>query len=161
LSETAYIGLGGNLQDPESHLLNAFDDLAALPHTRLMARSSLYRSAPVGYADQPDFINAVAQISTDLAPEPLLDALLAIERRHGRQRDFPNSPRTLDLDILLYGNHTLNTERLTVPHPRMGERAFVLLPLQELVPQLMIPGQGLVSERVAQCRDQKVCVLEQ
>lgn len=160
MSETAYIGLGSNLQDPESHLQNAFDDLAALPHTRLVARSSLYRSAPVGYTDQPDFINAVAQISTDLAPEPLLDALLAIERRHGRRRDFPNSPRTLDLDLLLYGDSILATERLTVPHPRMGERAFVLLPLHELAPQLMIPGLGLVSEKAAQCHDQQVCILE-
>jgi len=161
LSETVYVGLGGNLQDPERHLHNAFDDLASLPHTRLVARSSLYGSAPVGYTDQPDFINAVAMISTELEPEPLLDALLAIELRHGRRRDFPNSPRTLDLDILLYGERILATERLTVPHPRMGERAFVLLPLQELSPQLMIPGVGLVSDKAAQCHDQRVNVLKE
>lgn len=161
MSETAYIGLGGNLQDPESHLVKAMEELAALPHTRLVAKSRLYRSAPVGYADQPDFVNAVAQISTDLAPEPLLDALLAIELRHGRQRDFPNSPRTLDLDILLYGDQTLSTPRLTVPHPRMGNRAFVLLPLQELAPHLEIPGQGQVSLRAAACREQLVSVLEE
>lgn len=159
MSSTAYIGLGGNLQDPEGHLAQGFVELAALPQSRLTGRSRLYRSAPMGYLEQPDFVNAVACISTDLSPEALLDALLAIEVRHGRRREFPNAPRTLDLDILLYDTAQIMTPRLTVPHPRMGSRAFVLLPLQDLAPDLEIPGQGKVSTLLAQCADQRVMPL--
>ncbi len=160
MSHTAYIGLGGNLQDPQGHLAQGFDELSALPQSRLTGRSRLYRSAPMGYLDQPDFVNAVARISTALEPEALLDALLAIEVRHGRRREFPNAPRTLDLDILMYDMVQMATARLTVPHPRMGSRAFVLYPLQELAPGLVIPGQGAVSALLAQCADQRVTPLE-
>jgi 2-amino-4-hydroxy-6-hydroxymethyldihydropteridine diphosphokinase len=142
---SAYIGLGSNLQDPAAQLKSAFAALAMLPSTRLVSQSSLYRSAPVGYAEQPDFVNAVAALETGLAPRALLDALLAIERRHGRVRDFQNSPRTLDLDVLLYGDLQLHEPGLTIPHPRMHERAFVLLPLAEIAPGHVIPGRGAVT----------------
>lgn len=120
-----------------------------LPDTRLARVSSLYRSAPVGYLDQPDFTNAVAQIETALTPRALLDQLLAIERRYGRVRDFPNSPRTLDLDILLYGEWIVQEPALTIPHPRMHERAFVLVPLAEVAQDAVIPGRGRARELVA------------
>jgi 2-amino-4-hydroxy-6-hydroxymethyldihydropteridine diphosphokinase len=144
--ETTFIALGGNLEDPAAQVRAGFGALAALPSTKLIARSSLYRSAPVGYADQPDFINAVAAIETALAPRALLDALLAIEHSHGRVRDFPNAPRTLDLDVLLYGDLQLHEHGLTIPHPRMHERAFVLLPLAEIAPRCVIPGRGAVAD---------------
>jgi len=143
---TAYIALGGNLENPAAQVRAGFGALAALASTKLIAQSSLYRSAPVGYAHQPDFINAVAAIETALAPRALLDALLAIERSHGRVRDFPNAPRTLDLDVLLYGDLQLHELGLTIPHPRMHERAFVLLPLAEIAPRCFIPGRGAVIE---------------
>lgn len=110
-----------------------------MPHTRVVKRSSLYRTAPVGYANQPDFINAVAQLETGLPAERLLDELQALEARHGRRRSFPNAPRTLDLDLLLYGRLVLKTDRLTLPHPRMREREFVLIPLREIAPDVEIP----------------------
>jgi 2-amino-4-hydroxy-6-hydroxymethyldihydropteridine diphosphokinase len=113
-----------------------------LPNTRLDAVSSLYRSAPVGHVDQPDFINAVAAIATTLSPRALLEALLEIEVRYGRVRDFPNAPRTLDLDIILYGDAELDEPGLAIPHPRMHERAFVLIPLSEIAPDATIPGRG-------------------
>jgi len=132
----AYIGIGSNLDDPRAQVLSAFEELDALPHTRLVKKSSLYRSAPLGYAAQPDFVNAVAQIETGLPAERLLAELQAIEARHGRKRSFVNAPRTLDLDLLLYGAAALSTPNLEVPHPRMHERAFVLKPLLEIAPQL-------------------------
>lgn len=144
--ETALIALGSNLQDPAAQVREGFAALAALPGTRLAAHSALYRSAPVGYAGQPDFINAVAAIETALAPRALLEALLAVERSHGRVRDFANAPRALDLDILLYGDLVLHEHGLTIPHPRMHERAFVLMPLAEIAPHCVIPGRGRVSE---------------
>ena len=143
---TVFIALGSNLQDPAAQVKAGFAELARLPGTRLTAQSSLYRSAPVGYADQPDFINAVAAIETALAPRVLLDALLAIERRHGRVREFLNAPRTLDLDVLLYGDLQWHEHGLTVPHPRMHERAFVLLPLAEIAPHCVIPARGALSD---------------
>jgi 2-amino-4-hydroxy-6-hydroxymethyldihydropteridine diphosphokinase len=136
---TAYVGLGSNLADPVKQVEAAFDELDRVPQTRLVQRSSLYRTKPVGYAAQPDFVNAVAQLETGLAPERLLDELQAIEARHGRERSFPNAPRTLDLDLLLFGKLVVQTERLTVPHPRMRERAFVLEPLREIAPDLELP----------------------
>ncbi len=138
----AFVALGSNLADPVTQLGAAFDELARLPHTRLVARSSLWRSAPVGYLDQPDFVNAVAELETTLEAETLLAHLLDIERRHGRVREFQNAPRTLDLDIALYGDQRIDTPTLTVPHPRMHGRAFVLLPLNQLAPDLAIPGHG-------------------
>jgi len=143
---TAFIALGANLDHPERQIEGGIRELAALPRTRLVRRSSLYRSAPVGYLDQPDFVNAVAQIETGLGPRELLGALLAIEHRHGRMRDFPNAPRTLDLDIALYGNLTLHEEGLTIPHPRMHERAFVMVPLAEIAPDVLIPRRGTARE---------------
>jgi len=132
----AFVGIGSNLDDPRAQVLRAFEELEALPHTRLVKKSSLYRSAPVGYAAQLDFVNAVAQLETGLPAERLLAELQAIELRHGRSRSFANAPRTLDLDLLLYGAAQLKTATLQVPHPRMRERAFVLKPLLEIAPQL-------------------------
>ena len=143
---TAYIALGANLQDPVAQVSAGIAALATLPHTQLLAQSSLYRTAPVGYANQPDFINAVAAVATALAPHELLAALLAIEQRHGRVRDFPNAPRTLDIDVLLYAGLSLHEDGLTIPHPRMHERAFVLVPLAEIAPRCVIPGRGSVAE---------------
>jgi 2-amino-4-hydroxy-6-hydroxymethyldihydropteridine diphosphokinase len=138
----AVIGLGSNLDDPESHVTRAFADLALLPDTWITARSQLRRTAPVGYAEQPDFVNACALVETRLSPRQLLDALLEIERRHGRVRDKPNGPRTLDLDIVLYGHATIDEPGLHVPHPRAHERRFVLEPLLEVWPDAVIPGHG-------------------
>jgi 2-amino-4-hydroxy-6-hydroxymethyldihydropteridine diphosphokinase len=150
----AFIGLGSNLVDPCGQLLKAFAELGRLPKTRLVARSSLFRSAPVGYADQPDFINAVAEIETGLGAHELLAALLELEHRHGRVREFRNGPRTLDLDVLLYDGLVCHENGLTLPHPRMHERAFVLRPLQELAPDLIIHGKGSVADCLAACADQ-------
>ena len=138
----AYVALGANIGEPVRHLRAAAADLVALPGTRVVARSSLYRSAPVGLVDQPDFINAVVAIDTPLEPLPLLHALLAIEARHGRVRSVPNAPRTLDLDLLMHGAAVLESPELTLPHPRMHERAFVLLPLLEIAPDAVLPGRG-------------------
>jgi 2-amino-4-hydroxy-6-hydroxymethyldihydropteridine diphosphokinase len=146
---TACIALGANIGEPLRQIEAGFQALAALPGTRLTARSSLYRSAPVGYADQPDFINAVALIDTTLEPHALLEALLSIERVNGRVREFPNAPRTLDLDIVLYGDVVIHDPGLTIPHARMLERAFVMLPLAEVAPEMQVPGQGRVSELAA------------
>lgn len=136
---TAYVGLGSNLEDPAKQVETALQELDRLPRTRLVRRSTLHRTAPVGYRDQPDFINAVAELETDLPAERLLDELQALEARHGRVRSFPNAPRTLDLDLLLFGDLVVQTERLTLPHPRMRERAFVLEPLREIAPDLDLP----------------------
>ena len=138
----AYVALGANLGEPVAHLRAAVADLDALPGTRVVARSSLYRSAPVGLVDQPDFINAVVAVDTALEALPLLRTLLAIEARHGRVRSVPNAPRTLDLDLLLYGEAVVGGAELTLPHPRMHERAFVLLPLLEIAPHVDLPGLG-------------------
>lgn len=156
----AFIGLGGNLDRPEARIQRAFIALNDLPGTTLIQHSSLYRTAPVGYVDQPDFINAVAAIETSLDPITLLDALLNLELDEGRARSFKNAPRTLDLDVLIYGDQVLESERLILPHPRMGNRAFVLFPLQEIAPDLWIPGMGFVKELAAQCQDQAIVRLE-
>jgi 2-amino-4-hydroxy-6-hydroxymethyldihydropteridine diphosphokinase len=137
-------------------VLRALEELACLPRTRLSARSSLYRSAPLGYADQPEFVNAVAGIDTELGAAELLHQLQALEARHARTRSFANAPRTLDLDLLLYGDERIHAPGLIVPHPRMHERAFVLLPLAEIEPQASIPGQGSAMACLAACADQKV-----
>lgn len=154
--QIAYVGLGSNLADPEYQIDKACAELARLPHTRLLACSSAYRSAPVGYADQPDFVNAVAQIETSLAPHALLEALLALEHRHGRERTFRNAPRILDLDLLLYDGLICHEAGLTLPHPRMHERAFVLMPLLEIAPHCTIPGRGAAADWEPACRDQQV-----
>jgi 2-amino-4-hydroxy-6-hydroxymethyldihydropteridine diphosphokinase len=113
-----------------------------VPETQLTRASSFYRSAPVGYRDQPDFVNAVAEVSTKLAPRALLERLLDIERAHGRVRTFPNAPRPLDLDVLLYGERVIEEPGLSVPHPRLHQRAFVVVPLAEIAPDTMVPGRG-------------------
>jgi 2-amino-4-hydroxy-6-hydroxymethyldihydropteridine diphosphokinase len=145
---TAFVGLGSNLGDPAAQIRCALSTLAAMPETRLLRQSSFYRNPPVGYLDQPEFVNAVAEIETRLKPRDLLDQLLALERTHGRTRDFPNAPRTLDLDILLYGRLVVNEPGLTIPHPRMLDRAFVLVPLAEIAPNITVPGSGRVADLV-------------
>jgi 2-amino-4-hydroxy-6-hydroxymethyldihydropteridine diphosphokinase len=142
---TAYVALGANLGNPRATVLAAFAALANLPESRVARCSSLYRTAPVGILSQPDFVNAVALLETTLAPETLLDALLDIEARFGRIRRERNGPRTLDLDLLLYDNIELDLPRLTLPHPRLHLRAFVLLPLAEVAPDLAIPRRGSLA----------------
>lgn len=142
----AYIGLGANLGDARATVLQAIKDLASLPQTKLLHRSSLYRSAPVD-ATGPDFINAVAEVATTLSPQQLLTELQQLEHRAGRQRPYRNAPRTLDLDILLYGELQLDSPTLVIPHPRMLERAFVLLPLAEIAPSRVTAAQLQAVER--------------
>jgi 2-amino-4-hydroxy-6-hydroxymethyldihydropteridine diphosphokinase len=142
VSVHAVIALGSNLDDPESQVRRGFGEIAQLPETTVLARSSLHRTAPVGYRDQPDFVNACALVDTALTPRALLEGLLAIERAHGRVRAFPNGPRTLDLDIVLYADRVIQEPGLTVPHPRAHERAFVLEPLLEVWPDAVFPGKG-------------------
>jgi len=149
--QTVYVGLGSNLDNPKQQLLRAFNELGELPHTELVARSSLYRSHPLGPADQPDYINAVACLRTSLEPLELLDALQAIEQAHRRVRVQHWGPRTLDLDILLYGERQIDQPRLQVPHPHMFERSFVLQPLSEIAADLRVAGHGPLSDLLAAC----------
>jgi 2-amino-4-hydroxy-6-hydroxymethyldihydropteridine diphosphokinase len=149
-----FIGLGSNLEEPREQLRRAFVDLDKLPHTRLLNHSSLYQSAPIGYLDQPNFVNAVAQLSTALTPQALLQGLLQIEHLHGRERTFLNAPRTLDLDLLLYGDVQLHEHGLTIPHPQMHLRAFVLQPLLEIAPDCIIPAAGPAIHALQACNDQ-------
>jgi len=155
----AYIALGADLGDPAATVNAAFAALDQLPQSRLLAKSALYRTAPVGIADQPEFVNAAALIDTTLAPEALLDALLDIEQTFGRVRAERNGPRTLDLDILLYDDLTLATHRLTLPHPRLHLRAFVLQPLADLAPDLAIPGRGRLAAWLPAVANQGICRL--
>ncbi|UCH47604.1 MAG: 2-amino-4-hydroxy-6-hydroxymethyldihydropteridine diphosphokinase [Betaproteobacteria bacterium] len=144
--QRAYIGIGANLDDPESGVRRAIDSLRCLTDVKLVKCSSLYRTAPVGYLDQPDFVNAVVELETALEPHTLLAQLHSIERQFGRKRTWRNAPRTLDLDLLLYGDRQMKSENLTLPHPRMAERAFVLVPLTEIAPEVMVGGAGTASE---------------
>ena len=138
---TAYVGLGSNLDDPTAQIARAIDALDALPDTRLRAVSSFYRNPPMGPQDQPDYVNAVVAIDTGLAPRDLLSAMQAIERMQGRDRSAQRwGPRTIDLDLLVYGDEVLSEDHLNVPHPGIAERAFVLVPLAEIAPQLTIPA---------------------
>ncbi len=146
----AYIALGANLGNPVAQIEQAWSELGGLPETRLLACSALYLSKPVGYADQPDFINAVAAVRTQLTPRALLAELLGIEARHGRNRTFKNAPRSLDLDLLLYDGLIMHEHGLTLPHPRMCERAFVLVPLTEIAPDVLIPGHARARDCLAQ-----------
>jgi 2-amino-4-hydroxy-6-hydroxymethyldihydropteridine diphosphokinase len=150
----SFIGLGSNLGESGDQLAQALIRLNQLPGTTLLAQSGLYRSAPVGYLDQPDFVNAVAKISTTLMPQVLLAALLQIERECGRERTFANAPRTLDLDVLLYDDRQIHEHGLTVPHPQMHRRAFVLLPLLDIEPDCVIPAVGSAREAMQGCLDQ-------
>jgi 2-amino-4-hydroxy-6-hydroxymethyldihydropteridine diphosphokinase len=155
-----FIGLGSNLGESRDQLKLAMADVEGLPGTRLLACSSHYRSAPLGYLDQPDFINAVAKIATTLTPQQLLSALLNIEREHGRERVFDNAPRTLDLDVLLYESLQIHEPGLTVPHPQMHRRAFVLRPLLEIEPDCHIPLIGQATLAMQACMDQVLQKLE-
>ena len=156
----AFVALGSNLGDPQATVQAALAALQSLPGSTLAAASSLYQSAPVGLKNQPDFINAVAALDTQLSADNLLDELFAIEARFGRKREFHHAPRTLDLDLLLYGNETRGTPRLMLPHPRMHERAFVLLPLVEIAPETAIPGHGPAAALLDGVRDQVLTRLE-
>jgi 2-amino-4-hydroxy-6-hydroxymethyldihydropteridine diphosphokinase len=142
----AYVALGSNLGNPRQQLLDAMAALAALPGTRLLQRSGLYRTPPWGLLEQPSFINAAVQLDTVLSPHALLDALFAIEQKAGRERMQRNGPRTLDLDLLHVDDVQLADEQLTLPHPRMAERAFVLLPLHDIAPGLQLQGLDTVAE---------------
>jgi 2-amino-4-hydroxy-6-hydroxymethyldihydropteridine diphosphokinase len=159
VNHTAFIGIGSNLANPHQQVLQALQALGGLPHTRALASSSLYRSKPMGYLEQPDFINAVAKVETALTPRALLDALLEMERARGRKREFRNAPRTLDLDILLYGDLRYHEPGLTIPHPQMHLRAFVLRPLLEIEPGCTIPGVGSAAKAMEGCEEQQLEVV--
>ncbi|KQZ67933.1 MULTISPECIES: 2-amino-4-hydroxy-6-hydroxymethyldihydropteridine diphosphokinase [unclassified Lysobacter] len=152
-AEVAFVGLGSNLGDSAAILRGAFAALAELPGTRLLRASSLYRTPAWGVTAQPDFVNAAAMLETGLSPQALLAAMLAIEREAGRDRRDDGSdrwgPRTLDLDLLLYGQRSLDEPGLRVPHPHLHERAFALLPLLEIAPDAHIPGIGPAREALA------------
>ncbi len=146
-----YIGLGSNLNHPITQVQQALATLKNLPHSRWVAHSPFYRSEPLGDLKQPDYINAVAALDTQLTADELLLALQAIEYQQGRRRSTQWASRTLDLDLLLYGQMRCETPHLTLPHPRLHERAFVLYPLQDLAADLLIPGHGLLSQLIRQC----------
>lgn len=156
----AYIGLGSNLAHPRRQIARAVQALSRLPRSHLVAVSANYVTAPVGVGEsQPDYVNAVAEVRTSLSPRALLSRLSAIERRHRRRRDSNaprNAPRTLDLDLLLYGRRRIAVPNLSVPHPRMHERAFVLRPLADLSTALVIPGRGLARRYWRSVRDQRI-----
>ncbi|MDA8254672.1 MAG: 2-amino-4-hydroxy-6-hydroxymethyldihydropteridine diphosphokinase [Betaproteobacteria bacterium] len=156
MSQRCFIALGANLGDPVATVTAAIVALRGLPQTEFIAASSLYRTAPVGLRHQPDFINAVVELAAVSSAPTLLEALFDIEARFGRQRSVKNAPRTLDLDLLLYGNTVSDDPQLTLPHPRLHERAFVLAPLAEIAPQLVIPGRGRVSDLLQTCADQQI-----
>lgn len=152
---TVYVGVGANLGFARDAVLNALADLSRLPQTDFIAASGLYRSAPVG-GDGPDYVNAVAELETRLPAADLLATLQAIEVRYGRVRTTRNAPRTLDLDLLLYGREIIATPVLTVPHARMAERAFVLVPLIELAGDVDIPGRGSARALAETLADQRI-----
>ena len=152
----AYVGLGANIGEPRAQLDAAWDAIGRLPQTRAIARSGLYRTAPLGYENQPDFLNCVGKLDTTLDPHALLRNLQKIEQDLGRVRSFRNAPRTIDLDVLLYGDKIVDTRDLVVPHPRMHERAFVLKPLLELDPGVVIPGRGSAADLLHACAGQRV-----
>ncbi len=152
----AFVGIGANLGDPVAQVKAAIASLAALPETRLVAASSLYRTAPMDYAAQGDFVNAAVLLETALAPRPLLEHLHAIEAAAGRERSFRNAPRLLDLDLLLYGDAVVDEPGLAVPHPRLHERAFALAPVVELDPGCVIPGRGPAREWLGRAGRQRI-----
>ena len=157
--EEAFIGLGSNLGDPAANVESAIAAIASLPGTTLIARSSLYQSAPLD-ADGDDYLNAVAQVRTTLAPLELLRALQAIEAGAGRVRPYPNAPRTLDLDLLLYDDVELATGPLVLPHPRLHERAFVVLPLLEIAPELRWRGGERLDAQLPRLAGQRLAKLD-
>lgn len=146
---TAFIGIGSNLDNPRQQVADAVAALRQLPQSQLVAVSPWYRSAPLGPKDQPDYINGVARLDTTLQPETLLAALQQIENRQGRTRDTRWGPRTLDLDLLLYGNRTVTSPELIIPHPQLTQRNFVLFPLYDLAPALQLPDGTILAELLA------------
>lgn len=163
MPERVFIGLGGNLGDVPSTLQQAIADITAIPGVAFVAQSGFYQTPPWGGVEQPDFVNAVLEVETELDPQQLLDQLLVVERRHGRDRvdELRWGPRKLDCDILLYANRTLHTPSLTVPHPRMAQRAFVLVPLAELDDRLLIPGAGPLRLLLDRLAPQPIRLIEQ
>ncbi|HLA74296.1 MAG TPA: 2-amino-4-hydroxy-6-hydroxymethyldihydropteridine diphosphokinase [Gammaproteobacteria bacterium] len=158
---TAYIGLGSNLAHPPQQIRSALKELDILPDSRLLVCSPFYRSKPLGPPGQPDYINAVAALATALPALELLTGLLAIEDRHGRIRtEVRWGPRTLDLDLLLYGDRQTRDKVLTLPHPHLSERSFVLYPLYDIAPDLVIPGRGPLRELLQHCPRQELTQLE-
>jgi len=156
----AYVALGSNLSEPVSQVKKAFVALENLPTTKVIKLSSLYQTAPVDYNHQPDFINAVAEIKTKLSPKALMENLLSIEQAFGRERPFANAPRILDLDLLCYEDIVQQTDLLTLPHPRMHLRGFVLLPLAEIAPNFVIPKHGNVVKLAQAFQDQGILKLD-
>jgi len=150
--DTIYIGIGSNLDDPEQQVSRALEALNQLTDCIMLRTSSLYRSAPMGPADQPDYINAVCALSTGLDSIEMLDSLQHLEQQQGRRRDGERwGPRTLDLDILLFGEKIINCDRLIIPHPGLDQRSFVLYPLYEIAPDLDVPGLGSLQTLIAGC----------
>lgn len=159
----AYVGLGGNLDNPAAQLRRALAELTALPDTNVLEHSRLYRSKPLGPQNQPDYLNAVAALQTRLEAPVLMHHLQDIERQHGRRRSRENrwGPRTLDLDLLVYADLSLQTPELTLPHPELHKRSFVLYPLAELAPQLVIPGHGTVRQLCERCTTPAITLYEE
>ncbi|MBA5606863.1 2-amino-4-hydroxy-6-hydroxymethyldihydropteridine diphosphokinase [Duganella sp. FT3S] len=158
MNTTAYIGIGANLGDARANVADAIERLRRLPGCTLLGTSGQYRTAPIDSSGD-DYVNAVASISTTLDAESLLQALHGIEQAHGRERPYRNAPRTLDLDLLLYGEQQITSPTLTVPHPRMTDRAFVLVPLLALAPDVVIPGRGPARDYAAAVADQGISLL--
>lgn len=159
MRHTCYIGLGANLQQPEAQLLTALRCLAAHPKLRLLNVSSTYTSSAVGPGEQPDYVNAVAALSTDLGAEQLLDELQATESQQGRVRTIRWGARTLDLDILLFDHESIDTTRLQIPHPRLHERDFVLIPLLEIAPNIYLPNKTKARNYLAELNHNNLAVL--
>jgi 2-amino-4-hydroxy-6-hydroxymethyldihydropteridine diphosphokinase len=148
----AYIGIGSNLNDPVAQVLEAVEELGMIPDTILVERSSLYSGRPMGPSDQPDYVNAVVSLDTLLSADELHRTLIGIEDLQGRSREGEKwGPRIIDLDLLLYGNSIIETDTLTVPHPGMHERDFVIIPLEEVAGNIKIPGRGFLSSLINQC----------
>lgn len=156
MQHDVFVGLGSNLDAPQRQLSRALAEIARIDGVTLEATSSLYGSAPLGYRDQPDFVNAVARLGTTLSPYALLGELQRIEQQQGRQRTFRDAPRTLDLDIVLFGQLRQLDAELRLPHPRCHQRAFVLLPLLEIAPDCTIPGLGAARDWLPHCADQRI-----
>lgn len=156
MARRCFIALGANLGNPVATVNAAIFALRSLPDTEFIAASSLYRTAPVGLKHQPDFINAVVELAAVSSAPALLESLFALEERFGRRRSVRNAPRTLDLDLLLYGDLVSADPRLTLPHPRLHQRAFVLAPLAEIAPELVVPGHGRVADLLAACAGQRI-----
>lgn len=158
----AYIGIGSNLHNPIKQVTTAIGALSTVPQTKLVQYSSLYESTPVGVSQQPKFVNAVAKITTVLSPDMLLATMHDIEKNHNRVRGLRWGPRTLDLDILLYGQQTIQQENLTIPHIEIANRGFVLIPLAEIAPQLSIPKHGLLSELIEKLsKKEHPCIIKE